>query len=201
MKTKIEKQLRKTIVLKIVDENNLLLKAPYFLSDQKINKFLDTKKNWIKNHVEKLQKKILFKNNFDFRNKIYLMGDYFCEVDNLERKSKDKVKNFYKSRFFMLEGITSQIANEIGLKFALIKPCSSVCVWGSFNNQFVMKLNWKLIILPKEIIEYVIIHELCHSKQMNHSAKFWKLVEKFCPNYKILKKQLNNYSFLLKDRF
>ena len=50
----------------------------------------------------------------------------------------------------------------------------------------------------KDLIDYIIVHELCHSKFMNHKPQFWKEVEKYCPNYKILRQKIKEYSFLLK---
>lgn len=201
MKIKIERQNRKTIVLKIVDEDNVLLKVPYFLSESKIDEFLDSKRIWIENHVKKLKQKSSTIAKLDLKNKLYLMGEYFGNVEDIKSKSKDRIKNFYKSKFYMIEDIARQLSTATGLKFKEIKLHSSVCVWGSFNTDAVMKINWKLIILPEQLIRYVIVHELCHSKQMNHSAKFWALVEKFCPEYKKLRKQLNEFSFLLKEKF
>ena len=94
-----------------------------------------------------------------------------------------------------------RISNETGLAYNEIKMINSVRVWGSFNTAGIMKLNWKLVLLPVQLIEYVICHELCHGLQMNHSSKFWENVSKICPDYKKHKKELYRYSFLLKDKF
>ncbi len=67
--------------------------------------------------------------------------------------------------------------------------------WGSCSSEGRLNLNWKLIAFDSLLIDYVIIHELCHLKHPNHSSKFWTLVESFCPNYKILNKKLNQLQF------
>ena len=65
---------------------------------------------------------------------------------------------------------------------------------GSCNNRKVIALSWKLIQCPKDTIDYVIIHELAHLKELNHSEKFWKIVENFCPQYRILRQKLNAFA-------
>uniref|UniRef100_UPI0018AB9FA7 M48 family metallopeptidase n=1 Tax=Clostridium tertium TaxID=1559 RepID=UPI0018AB9FA7 len=57
-------------------------------------------------------------------------------------------------------------------------------LWGSCNSRREIRLNWRLVLMPQFVMDYIIIHELCHIKQMNHSKEFWKLVESHCPNYK-----------------
>lgn len=69
--------------------------------------------------------------------------------------------------------------------------------WGSCNSKREIRLNWKLIMAPPKILDYVVIHELCHLKEMNHSAAFWKLVEGLCPEYKECRKWLKEYGTLL----
>lgn len=64
--------------------------------------------------------------------------------------------------------------------------------WGSCTRIGDIQFNWKLIMAPKAVIDYVIIHELCHIKQHNHSAAFWQLVENFCPHYKVHRAWLKN---------
>jgi predicted metal-dependent hydrolase len=67
--------------------------------------------------------------------------------------------------------------------------------WGSCSSDGSLNLNWKLIAFDESVIDYVIIHELCHLKHPNHSKRFWTLVEAHCPNYKRLNKQLNQAQF------
>ncbi len=62
--------------------------------------------------------------------------------------------------------------------------------WGSCSHEKNINLNFKLLFLPGEITEYILIHELCHTKHLNHSENFWQLVKSFVPNYQLLKNQL-----------
>ena len=62
--------------------------------------------------------------------------------------------------------------------------------WGSCSSRETISLNYKLLFLPPEFVRYVLIHELCHTKELNHSAKFWALVAQKEPNYKQIKKEL-----------
>jgi hypothetical protein len=64
--------------------------------------------------------------------------------------------------------------------------------WGSCKINGDIQFNWKLILAPPDIIDYVIIHELCHLQQHNHSAAFWQLVQTHCPNFKMARLWLKN---------
>ena len=70
--------------------------------------------------------------------------------------------------------------------------------WGSCSDKKNLNFNWRLIMAPIQIIDYVVVHEMCHLKQMNHSKKYWELVEQRIPNYKELRKWLRKNQFLLK---
>lgn len=70
--------------------------------------------------------------------------------------------------------------------------------WGSCNSHGELSFNYLLKMLPKWVIDYVIIHELCHLKHMNHSTDFWQLVAKYCPEYKTAKNWLSEHQPYLK---
>ena len=69
--------------------------------------------------------------------------------------------------------------------------------WGSCDNLRNLKFNWKLIMLNSNIIDFVIYHELAHIIELNHSKKFYYILDKLCPNWKIYRNELKKYSFLL----
>ena len=69
--------------------------------------------------------------------------------------------------------------------------------WGSCNSRHEIRLNWRLIQAPPALINYVVAHELAHTKQMNHSAKFWAIVEKLDPEYRTAEKALKDWSHRL----
>jgi predicted metal-dependent hydrolase len=66
--------------------------------------------------------------------------------------------------------------------------------WGSCSSLKNLNFNWKLLYLPEELTDYVVVHELCHLKEQNHSKNFWTLVAETKPNHKKLRKQLNSFS-------
>ena len=86
------------------------------------------------------------------------------------------------------------LATMYGFSFDKIRFSHAGGRWGSCSSRGTISLNIALMKLPFELIDYVLIHELAHTKQMNHSVNFWNIVEAICPNYKILKKQLKNHS-------
>ncbi len=207
MKIEVIKSRRKTICLKIKDSEHAVLSVPLRLSDKQIDKFLQSKKAWLEKNIKKLKAYEQFEHQFDFENFIYFDGKPVYPTNKLaidfSSLSGDKknrlIKQAYLSYFAEIENMAKELSLKTGLIYKQIKPTSSVRVWGSYNAEKVMKINWKLLILPKALWQYVICHELCHSLHMNHQPKFWKSVESICPNYRECKKQLNKYSFVLKN--
>ena len=88
----------------------------------------------------------------------------------------------------------SFLAEEHGFSFARSKITHSSSRWGSCSSSGTISLNIGMMNLPFELIDYVIIHELCHTRHMNHSTKFWGEVSKFDPHYKIHRNELKKYS-------
>ena len=83
------------------------------------------------------------------------------------------------------------------LSFSKIRIMNNKNKWGSCSSKGVLSFNWRLVFAPKEILEYLVVHEMCHIVEMNHSVRFWNLVEKLYPDYKLAKLGLKKNSFRL----
>lgn len=75
-----------------------------------------------------------------------------------------------------------------------IKLTSARTQWGSCTSQGVVRLNWQLVTMPLQLIDYVVVHELAHLLEMNHSASFWRVVQSVCPDYAKLRGELRKWS-------
>ncbi|HSW58350.1 MAG TPA: SprT family zinc-dependent metalloprotease [Dehalococcoidales bacterium] len=85
-----------------------------------------------------------------------------------------------------VKNITQKVnywASRLEVKFNRITVRNQKSLWGSCSRLHNLNFNWRLVMLPEEIQDYVVIHEVCHLKEMNHSAKFWKIVAENCPNW------------------
>lgn len=89
---------------------------------------------------------------------------------------------------------TYELAEMHGFSYSEVKIQSSKTRWGSCNMKRIINLSFYLLILPQYLIDYVILHELCHTKEMNHSPKFWTLMDKVTNgNSNQLNRELKNY--------
>ena len=86
------------------------------------------------------------------------------------------------------------LAAKLGVATPPLTLSNAKSRWGSCNSRGEVRLNWRLLQAPPHVINYVICHELAHLKQMNHSAKFWAVVEQLFPDYKSAEKELKNLS-------
>lgn len=75
-----------------------------------------------------------------------------------------------------------------------IKLTSARTQWGNCSAQGVIRLNWQLVTMPLPLIDYVVIHELAHLQEMNHSPAFWRVVAEACPDYVKIRKELRNWN-------
>ncbi len=83
-------------------------------------------------------------------------------------------------------------ANRLGVALPQLQLSNAKTLWGSCNAHGVVRLNWRLIQKPLELVDYVVAHELSHLIEMNHSKAFWQVVESVYPNYAMARKQLRH---------
>lgn len=206
MPTKIILCARRTIAIIINDAGELIVRAPKNVSEKSICNFINQKANWIiKKRTE------LIKNNrpplkLDGSNEhISLLGDEFKiiliesgrvkKVDdyiyipkyNAQAKLKAYLMKFAKK---YLSDRTKEIADYFNLKYKSVSIRSSTTRWGSCGYKNTINFTYKLIMCPIKVIDYIIIHELSHTIEKNHSAKFYARVSSMMPDYKVAEKWL-----------
>ena len=105
----------------------------------------------------------------------------------LENWFRQQAKEHIKER-------TAVLAAEHGFEYENVKIRGQRTRWGSCSSKGNLNFNWKLMMIPPAAVDYVIIHELCHLRELNHSAHFWALVQELCPNYKYWVRWLKEHS-------
>lgn len=210
---------RMTLSIHLERDSRLVVKSPYHIPEQVVIDFINKKFDWIERCVNKLSSNILINTDYQHADDYYFLGKKYkinkiksssnkVKIDNnqlcVEYKSTDfissSVNNYTKKQaidFFQLR--VDYWINMLDIyKFnpKLIKVRWMKTRWGSCSSISTLTFNIKLIHVPIQYIDYVIIHELCHLKHFNHSKKFYDLQKKILPNYPELKDELNKYVFI-----
>ena len=114
------------------------------------------------------------------------------------KNAKAKLVNWLKANAKRLfTEVTAEKAKLMKTKFKSVRISSARTRWGSCSFDNSIRYSFRLIYTPKEVIEYIVVHELAHTKQKNHSKDFWDLVEKYLPDYEDHKEWLIRYSGLM----
>ena len=218
----ITRTKRKKTISILIKDGNVEVKAPFNLKKNEIDAFILKKEKWIKNKIL-LQKKIkqlpkkkfidgevfkflgkdlILKININDAIRTYIKNDYIClDLKNNTKNNRDKIKKelelFYRSfSEKILKEKTLIESKKMNLKVEKIKVRSYKNRWGSCSSNGDISYNWKLIMAPEKIINYVIIHELCHLIHFNHSRDYWGEVSKKLPNYRESKEWLKSNQYL-----
>ena len=213
----IERSNRKTLSLTVLKDGNIIIKAPISMKDETIEKFVFDKQDWIRSKLMTIKET---KNKFDdvmhyqkfllYGNKYTLILDDVKKIETNanfqiifpKKTEQDKVlkgmKSWYKKvAKKVLADRLAYVESRLKLKSKTMRITDSKGKWGSCNSFGTIVFNWRVVMLPPDLIDYVIVHELCHLVEMNHSKKFWTVVERFLPKSPILKKNIKEYGFLL----
>lgn len=172
----IKKNARaKRLTLKIeVEQRRLVMVVPPMTFKFQINSFLKQQAAWIEKHWQEL------------------------ETNRQNRPKLEHSENYYKNKAKVLIRERLQYFNEFyGFSYNRVSFRNQKTRWGSCSSEKNLNFNWRLILAPLEILDYVVVHELSHLKEMNHSSDFWTLVEKQIPDYKKRKEWLKENHYLL----
>ena len=196
-----------------VTDKGVKVTVPLFYADRKWKKFIDTNATWIlkkythqKSKIDNLPE-LIDGGIIPFRGESYpvelldiedivFTGEKFNIPDNANKKYLLSQWYIKESEKIVLELIEIW-HSEFGKKLQEVRLKNMNSRWGSCTVQGKVSLNWRLIMAPETVFEYVFIHELCHLQVRSHGAEFWVLVEKDIPNYRKHRLWLRKHGYML----
>lgn len=206
----IKRSKRKTIGI-YVTESGVEVRAPTKCSKARIEDFLLRKQEWIIESLDTIHTRKQNKESFclNYGDKILYRGELYPivkkDIDhaifdqtsfylppNLDpNKIKATCVELYKQLAFIHLSKRAQFfAKQMGVEPTAIKISNAKRNWGSCSTKKSINFAWRLIMATDEVIDYVVVHELAHIAHMNHSKKFWELVQSVMPEYKQYHEQL-----------
>lgn len=196
----------RNIKIKINKEGIIKVSLPNYVSYLAARKIVANNQKWILKKINDLQ----------YQKKYYYLGNNIDLIKKEYSNNKNLKYTLKKDKLIILKNADDVISdNELFLKWLKLQAEEYIpkrveklaklhnfeysklqlknlnTRWGSCSMKKILSLNVKLMYFNRKVIDYVIIHELCHLKEMNHSAKFWKLVQNIIPEYEIYRRELS----------
>lgn len=163
IKYRLVKSNRKNLGLEI-NEDGLTIRAPRWASASDINSFILKNEDWIIKHLEKYNKKKR-------------------EYENTPKLTNEEIEGLAAKAMEYIPKRVEYYAKIIGVTYGRITIRNQKTRWGSCSSKGNLNFNCLLMLTPSEVIDSIVVHELCHRKEMNHSEKFYAEVLKAYPEY------------------
>ena len=159
---------RKTISIQIMPDGSVVVRCPKRMRMDEVRKFVDSKSSWIEKHLA---------------NRVPHNEDKLTDSELKQLRERTRILVTERVRYFApLVGVTY---NQIAIR-------SQRTRWGSCSSKGNLNFNCLLGLVPSEVLDYVVVHELCHRKELNHSDRFWNEVFRILPDYKARKQWLKD---------
>lgn len=167
MEYRIIRSSRKTIAIQITPAGDVLVRCPNRMSSRDIASFVDSKRGWIEKHLSR-------------------------QSPALPPFSDTELRTLSQQAKAVLPERVAYFAPKVGVSYGRITIRAQRSRWGSCSSNGNLNFNCLLMLMPPEVQDYVVVHELCHRKELNHSHRFWTEVEKILPDYPARKKWLKD---------
>lgn len=169
---RIIRSSRKTLAIQVSVSGQVTVRAPHTMPDSTIHRFLSQKESWILEHLshaatEPAQPQAENPPLSEFRRSYYM----------------ESARKIFKRK-------TAAYAKKMSVTYGRITIREQKTRWGSCSSKGNLNFNWKLVLLAPELLDYVVVHELAHRREMNHSKDFWKIVEAELPDYRERRRRL-----------
>lgn len=157
-------------------DGSIVVTVPYGVGEERINRFLQEKSDWLLSKIEYFKQ---FKCHTFLR---HSRSDYLKHKEKALALAKERVEHFSSIYKFPYKRIS--IKNQ-------------KTRWGSCSRKGNLNFNYKIAHLPEHLADYIIVHEVCHLGELNHSKRFWSLVAKTIPNHQALRLELRKYPMVI----
>ena len=151
---------RKTVSIQITPTGEVFLRCPRRMAKKEAEAFLESKRTWVEAHLAKL-----------------------AQRPSVKPLTREEIEVLARQAAADLSGRAARHAKAMGLTYGRITIRRQKTRWGSCSVKGNLNFNCLLMLCPEEVRDYVVIHELCHRLEMNHSSRFWAEVAKHCPDY------------------
>ena len=172
IKINIIRTARKTLSIQL-KHGEIIARAPLRMKDEEIYSFIESKKSWIEKNLAKMEE----------RQKV---------LDEVQPFTEDEIKALAEKAIEIIPERVKYYAPKIGVIYNRITIRCQRTRWGSCSSKGNLNFNCLLALFPIEVIDSVVVHELCHRKHMNHSPQFYAEIEKVFPEYKKWHKWLSD---------
>ncbi|MGI5977301.1 MAG: M48 family metallopeptidase [Candidatus Limivicinus sp.] len=170
IKPEIIRSSRKTMSLQVTAEGRIILRCPGWLPASEIDSFLRSKAGWIEKTLKEQE----------------------CRPKH-PPYSPEELKKLTEGARQLLPWRVKLYAEKIAVDYGKISVRKQRSIWGSCSSSGNLSFNCLLMLCPPSVQDYIVVHELCHRKEMNHSKRFWAEVEKVLPDYRESRKWLKEY--------
>ena len=172
----ITRSNRKTIAIQIKPDGTVIVRCPKRMAMAEVRRFVYSKSTWIEKHLAK------------------------CSSQHQEKFSEHELKALREQARVLVTQRVQHYAPLVGVSYNQITIRTQHTRWGSCSSKGNLNFNCLLALVPWEVLDYVVVHELCHRKEMNHSDRFWNEVARTIPDYKSRKQWLKDHGASLISR-
>ncbi len=165
MEVKIIRSNRKTVSIQVNQDLSITVRAPQRVTQKEIKRILEKNDSWIQKHIEMLREKQ-------------------AEAEDVKKLTAEEIKTLAEQALKLIPQRVEYFARQVGVDYGRTTIRNQKTRWGSCSSKGNLNFNCLLMLAPTEILDYVVVHELCHRKEMNHSKAFWTEVEKVLPDYR-----------------
>lgn len=165
MQVHVVKSARKSVAMRVLPDRTLEVRAPLRMTEREITEFVQKNAEWVNKQLAIAEEKRL-------------------RLESAGMLTKEELGELARQAAEFLPERVRYFAERIGVTYGRITVRSQKSKWGSCSGKGNLNFNCLMMLTPPEVRDYLIVHELCHRREMNHSPRFWAEVERVLPDYR-----------------